>query len=151
MANSYYTLRENEVELFALQASSVVVGDGNALFMKRLINQLVNALKRLPVIGCCFGNKADIVVTNQRVLIIEHSKFLCIREDVSVVALSNKVLDGFNSFDYQKAAICCKLFKFSIGICRGMNPASIEFETHNISTVEEASAIIAKFDEIIIR
>lgn len=154
MAKQIYTLRENEKELFVLRADSIVMPGSAASFISSLLASQRNFLRSLPLIGCCCGKGyVDIVATDQRILVVHHDTCFCLHEEVTVTSLSNKVLDGYNSFEYSKKnlCICCCAktgYRFSIGMCRGAVASSITFTTSSVTTPEEAAAVVAKFDEI---
>lgn len=155
MAKQIYTLRENEKELFVLKAKSIFIGGSSHSFWASVKASARAVLRSLPIIGCCCGKgEVSIIVTDQRIIIVDRDVCWCCHEEDSVIALSSKCLDGYNSFDYKRhnLLLCCcavKSFRFSIGIQRGAVSSSIIFETDTVKTPQEASAVLAKFDELL--
>ena len=150
-----YTLQENENELFSLDTSYLELDKGGrdgSSFVSSIADKLSGLLEYIPIIGCCFREHcaAKIVVTNQRVIVIEKSSRCCCgKTEYSLTSFSNTLLDGFNSFSYDKNCCNSSHFRFSIGICRGSESGEMIFDTDTVASAEEASAVLAKFDEIV--
>ena len=158
MIMEYYTLMENENELFVLKATSIEVEEGGGSVLNTIVdfiqdNVLDNVIDSNPIIAYFFqkNNDVDIVVTDQRIIIvdIETSRCSC-NKKITVRSFNKTLLDGFSSFSHKAKKCCCGCkseFKFTLGLRDG----ELVFTTDTVTTVEEAAAVLAKFDEILPR
>lgn len=144
MVKQIYTLWENENEVFSVDASFIEI-ENNAKGSV-LTGSIQDFLSGIPIIHYFFEKKGacKIIVTDRRVILAMETSSCCCGGEISVISLSHTMLNGFNSY-VQTSGFG---FRFSIGLT-GSDARDFIFDTYTISSPEEASAVLAKFDEVV--
>lgn len=140
MASQDYLLAPGEELLFELNIDNPMRSNKISLV------SLGNLLKRL--FPCSGKAPAVMAVTNQRILVTNRA-LCCGSKDKYMWSFPRKALNGNNEFFMKKGTCsCCDSYTISIGLSL-RSDSDITFETRDITSVEQAQAVLAKFHELV--